>query len=83
MIANSPSDAVNGPFGPGRQNAPSAWTLNGQPLAEGPIPVAEMRVPLLLTAGGDDQIWPSAIYVRNVVVRLDATPGAPPRTYAP
>lgn len=81
VIAVAPSDQIKGPFGPGSTEAPSAWTVNGQPLPEGTIPVAQIRVPVLLTAGGADAIWSSSIYAANVMARLDGTPGAPAHHY--
>ena len=83
VIAVAPSDQINGPFGPGADQASAAWTLNGQPLpaAPDPIPVSRIRVPVLLTAGGADIVWSSAVYAANVMARLDSTPGAPAHHY--
>jgi dienelactone hydrolase len=36
------------------------------------IPVEKIRSPLLLISGGDDQMWPSEIYVTQIVNRLKA-----------
>lgn len=78
VVAVSPSDQINGPYGRGATDADSAWTLNGRPLPEGAIPVAGIRVPVLLTAGGADKIWNSSIFAGRVMARLDGAPGAPP-----
>jgi dienelactone hydrolase len=34
------------------------------------IPVEKIRCPILLISGGDDQLWPSAIYSQQIVKRL-------------
>jgi len=34
------------------------------------IPVENIRCPLLLVSGGDDQMWPSDVYVQQIVDRL-------------
>ncbi len=65
VIACTPSADVNGAFpGPG-----SAWTLEGKPIPEGPIPVERIGGPVLATGGGRDAVWPSAIYVREITER--------------
>jgi dienelactone hydrolase len=65
VIACTPSADVNGAFpGPG-----SAWTLDGKPIPEGPIPVERIGGPVLATGGGRDAVWPSAIYVREITER--------------
>lgn len=81
VVAQSPSAYLNGPYGPGSRSAQSAWTLGGQPLTDQPIPVAGLRAPLLLTAGGADTVWDSAASARAVMRELDAAPGAPPHSY--
>jgi dienelactone hydrolase len=40
------------------------------------IPVRGIRVPLLLSAGGQDAVWDSAEAVDSVMYQLDAVPGA-------
>lgn len=58
VVASSPSNLINGAYGgkPG-----PAWTFHGKPLRTGtPIPVRRIRVPLLLSDGGQDAIWNSA-----------------------
>ena len=57
VVASSPLDIIYGAFGgPG-----AAWTLHGRPLAaRATIPVGNIRVPLLLGDGGQDEVWPSA-----------------------
>jgi dienelactone hydrolase len=81
VIAVAPSYLINRPVGLGATQAPSAWTLNGQPLPEGPIPVAGIQVPVLLTAGGADVVWDSSVFAPIVMARLDITPGAPAHHY--
>lgn len=34
------------------------------------IPVENIRCPILLVSGGDDQMWPSGLYVQQIVDRL-------------
>lgn len=81
VVANSPSDQINGAFGEGAASYASAWALNGRPLATGPIPVDRIRVPVLLTAGGSDNLWDSQDAAASVMRQLDARPGAPAHTY--
>ena len=35
------------------------------------IPVENLRCPLLLISGGDDQMWPSDVYARQILDRLE------------
>ena len=59
--------------GPGFPNGGAAWTRAGRPIAAGsPIPVERLDGPILLLAGGDDKIWPSAHFVQEMADRLDA-----------
>ena len=37
------------------------------------IPVENLRCPLLLVSGGDDQMWPSDVYARQILDRLEKT----------
>jgi dienelactone hydrolase len=70
VIASSPSAYVNGPFG---GVADSAWTFHGMPLTVGtPIPVGNIRVPLLLGDGGMDAVWDSEASVTTVMSELRA-----------
>ncbi len=65
VLAYTPSSDVNGAFpGPG-----DAWTLGGKPIPQVPIAVERIGGPVLATGGGRDRIWPSAIYVSEIVQR--------------
>lgn len=66
VVACTPSSNVNPSFPGGRT---SAWTYAGKPVPEAPIAVERIAGPVLATAGGRDAIWPSAIYVREIVQR--------------
>ena len=69
IVANSPSYLVTGALGgpPGS----AAWTFHGQPLTTGAlIPVADIRVPVLLSDGGGDLVWPSAPSATQIVQEL-------------
>lgn len=78
VIANSPTDRLHGAYGPGAVPGTAAWTLDGKPLDPGTrIPAAEIRVPVLLSDGGQDLIWDSAEAADNVMHQLDEMPGAP------
>jgi dienelactone hydrolase len=51
----------------------AAWTRAGKPVAVGsPIPVERLDGPILLLAGDDDKVWPSARFVQELTDRLDA-----------
>lgn len=68
VIASSPADFVHGPVG---GVADSAWTFRGRPLAIGtPIPVGNIRVPLLLGDGGKDAVWDSQAMVFTIMSEL-------------
>lgn len=70
VIASSPSSEINGAYGgkPG-----PAWTFQGKPLpTETPIPVGQIRVPLLLGDGGQDAIWDSALSATIIMQELRA-----------
>lgn len=65
VIACTPSADVNGAFpGPG-----NAWTLDGEPIPLGPIPIWQIAGPVLATGGGKDLVWPSGFYVKEIVQR--------------
>jgi uncharacterized protein len=67
VIANSPSATINGAFG----GTGAAWTFDGKPLTTGaPIPVANIRIPVLLSDGGHDQVWPSATSASVIMLEL-------------
>jgi dienelactone hydrolase len=66
VIAATPSADVNGAYpGPGY-----AWTLLGQPVAYSePIPTSRIAGPVLAFGGGKDLIWPSGLFVKEIVQR--------------
>ena len=67
VVASSPSALINGAFG----GAGAAWTLHGRPLTTGAeIPVGNIRVPLLLGDGGQDEVWDSAESATVIVQEL-------------
>jgi dienelactone hydrolase len=81
VIASSPSAYSNGSFGPGSSPMVSGWTWNGKPLPIGtPIPVNQIRVPLLIGDGGQDAIWPSATSASLVMTELRAAHDTAPYT---
>jgi dienelactone hydrolase len=50
-----------------------AWTRAGRPIVAGtPIPVERLDGPILLLAGADDAVWPSAFFVQELTDRLGA-----------
>jgi dienelactone hydrolase len=56
----------------GFPNGGAAWTRAGKPIAAGsPIPVERLDGPILLLAGDDDKVWPSARSVQEVTDRLE------------
>ena len=61
------SDVVGAYPGPG-----AAWTLNGKPVPEGPIPIWQIIGPVFVTGGGHDAIWPSAGFVREILQEAKA-----------
>lgn len=76
VVASSPSSFINGAYGgPG-----AAWTLHGRPLPTGPIPVDNIRVPLLLGDGGQDDVWPSAESAALILMELDGSGDNAPYT---
>jgi dienelactone hydrolase len=58
VIACAPSSQVSG-----------VWTIGGQQIPYGPIPVERIAGPALVTGGGKDAVWPSASFVRLIVER--------------
>jgi dienelactone hydrolase len=57
IVADSPSAIASHAFG----GTGDAWTVGGRPVAQGsPIPVARIRIPLLISDGGQDDVWDSA-----------------------
>jgi dienelactone hydrolase len=68
VIACTPSADVNPAYpGPG-----VAWTLGGQPVPLGPIPVWQIAGPVFATGGGKDLVWPSAYAVHEITDRARA-----------
>jgi dienelactone hydrolase len=68
VVAGSPSSEINGAYGgpPG-----PAWTFRGKALpTDTPIPVGQIRVPVLLADGGQDTIWDSAESATLIVQEL-------------
>ena len=45
------------------------WTVGGQPIPYGPIPVERIAGPVLVTGGGKDAALPSAIFTQWIVER--------------
>jgi dienelactone hydrolase len=78
VVASSPSSQINGAYGgkPG-----PAWTFHGKALPTGtPIPVSRIRVPVLLSDGGQDTIWDSAEAAIAIVAELKAAHDRAPYT---
>lgn len=77
IVANSPSYLVTAALsGP---PASAAWTFHGKPLTTGTlIPVADIRIPLVLSDGGQDLIWPSAPSATQIVQELRRSPDRAP-----
>jgi dienelactone hydrolase len=84
VIANSPSDTSFASFPRGGS---AAWTLHGRPVpyttawtdpnvpVDDPaaaIPVAEIRGPVFLDCGTDDQVWTSCAYALRIERHLTA-----------
>ncbi|WP_331751307.1 acyl-CoA thioesterase/BAAT N-terminal domain-containing protein (plasmid) [Streptomyces sp. NBC_00715] len=68
-VVYSPSAQVNSGF---PDYATSAWTKDGKPIAEGPIPLNHVSGPVMAVAGADDQLWSSPRYARLIIQKLDA-----------
>jgi dienelactone hydrolase len=69
IVANSPSYLVtHGTLGrPGI----ATWTFHGKPLTTGAlVPVADIRIPVLLSDGGQDLVWSSALSATQIVQEL-------------
>jgi dienelactone hydrolase len=78
IVASSPSYLINGAYG-GRPGP--AWTFHGKPLPTGTdIPVARIRVPVLLGDGGQDAIWASAESASAIMRELRNTHDRAPYT---
>ena len=69
VIADVPSDQVIPSF---PDTSGFAWTLGGQPIPYGPIPVEKIGGPVLAFGGGQDQVWASSDAVKSIVARARA-----------
>jgi dienelactone hydrolase len=79
IVANSPSYLITG-AGAGPPGS-AAWTFDGKPLTTGAlVPVADIRVPVLLSDGGQDLIWPSAPSATKIVQELRRSADRAPYT---
>jgi dienelactone hydrolase len=77
IVADSPSAYINGAFG----GTGAAWTFHGKPLTTGTlIPVANIRVPVLLSDGGHDNVWFSAASATTIVQELRGSGDRAPYT---
>ena len=77
IVANSPTYLVYGVHG----GPAVAWTFHGKPLTAGAlIPVADIRVPVLLSDGGQDLVWPSAPSATQIVNELRRSADRAPYT---
>jgi dienelactone hydrolase len=74
VVALVPDDWVD--TAPGIGSHP-AWTLHGDPVPTGPIPVQRIRGPIFAVGGGDDRLWPSGQHVAGLEQDL-AGHGPPP-----
>jgi dienelactone hydrolase len=71
VVAISPSAFVEPAFGDGGGLPGAAWTFHGRPLAtDTTIPVANIRIPVLLSDGGQDQVWPSGAFATVIMEEL-------------
>ncbi len=78
VVASSPSYVINGSYG--GKTGP-AWTFHGKPLpTQTTIPVAHIRVPLLLADGGQDTIWDSAGSASAIMEELSTARDPAPRS---
>jgi dienelactone hydrolase len=75
VVANSPSSNINSYDVRG-----SSWEFRGKPLPVGSIPVANIRIPVLLSDGGQDLVWPSAASAATIMQELRAAHDPEPYT---
>ncbi|MFI0966430.1 acyl-CoA thioesterase/BAAT N-terminal domain-containing protein [Streptomyces sp. NPDC021080] len=68
-VVHSPSAQVNSGF---PDYGTFAWTKNGRPVHEGPIPLGHVSGPVLAVAGAGDLLWTSPRWARQIVRELDA-----------
>ena len=74
VVANSPSYLVTAFGSP-------AWTFHGKPLTTGAlVPVADIRVPVLLSDGGQDLVWPSSLSATQIMQELRRSADRAPYT---
>jgi dienelactone hydrolase len=66
VVGLVPSSVVNHALG----GPDPAWTLGGKPLPFVQIPVERIDGPVFVVGAGMDALWPSAIYVHEIAVRL-------------
>jgi dienelactone hydrolase len=77
IVANSPTYLVHGADG----GSGASWTFHGKPLTPGAlIPVADIRVPVLLSDGGQDLVWPSAGSATQIMQELRRSADRAPYT---
>ena len=86
VVAYAPSSVVNPALSPTGTGG-VAWTLAGQPVPavalyeygdpspqsnpQAIIPVEDVRGPIFLVSGADDELWPSPKYAAAIMARLD------------
>jgi dienelactone hydrolase len=75
LVLYSPSDQIY--LSPAGGSA--AWTLHGRELSVGPLPASAVHVPVLMVAGGKDQLWPSVAMTQNLARHLPTA--LPPLVY--
>jgi dienelactone hydrolase len=64
VIALVPSSVVNS------TTRHPDWTIGGRDVPFTEIPVERINGPVFAVAGGQDQVWPSSIYVENIATRM-------------
>jgi dienelactone hydrolase len=70
VIAISPSAFIEPAYGEGVLTG-AAWTFHGQSLPTNTtIPVARIHIPVLLSDGGQDQVWPSSTFATLIMQEL-------------
>jgi dienelactone hydrolase len=69
VVLGSPTDEVNRQFG-GYANG-STWTIPGQGIPVGEkIPLGRVTMPVLIGAGGKDEIWNSSLSASYIMAHL-------------
>jgi dienelactone hydrolase len=70
LLGASYPDLVHGVIGCAPSSQVSGvWTIGGEQVPYGPIPVERIAGPALVTGGGKDAVWPSGIFVRLILER--------------